>query len=125
MVIDFIRQLDVRQTDKKYLNFVRIDQVESFDNMEGLLFFATPDILSGLCAWAFYDNNAQGAVTTLFGSGCSNIISTATQENRINGNRTFIGLFDPSVRPYIEANELSFVIPRCRFKTMYETMREC
>ena len=35
MVIDFIRQLDVRQTDKKYLNFVRIDQVESFDNMEG------------------------------------------------------------------------------------------
>lgn len=125
MVIDFIRQLDVRQTDKKYLNFVRIDQVESFDNMEGLLFFATPDMLSGLCAWAFYDNNAQGAVTTLFGSGCSNIISTAAQENRINGNRTFIGLFDPSVRPYVGANELSFVIPRCRFKTMYETMREC
>ena len=125
MVLDFIEQLEVKQTDRKYLNFIRIDQAESFDNMEGLLFFATPDMLSGLCSWTFYDNNAPGAVTTLFGSGCSNIISTTVQENRKNGNRTFLGLFDPSVRPHVGANELSFVIPRCRFSAMYETLRKC
>lgn len=125
MVIDFIKQLEVKETDRKYLNFIRIDQAENFDNMEGLLFLATPDVLSGLCTWAFYDNNASDAVTTLFGSGCSNVISTAVQENRENGNRTFLGLFDPSVRPHVKANELSFVIPYCRFKTMYETMKEC
>ena len=125
MVLEFIKLIDVRRTDKKYLNFIRIDQLDSFDNMEGLLFFATPDILSGLCTWACFDNNDTDAVTSLFGSGCSNIISTAVQENRMNGHRTFLGLFDPSVRPYVGANELSFVIPYCRFKTMYETMKSC
>lgn len=124
MVSDFIRQLDIKQTDKKYLNFVRIDQAESFENMEGLLFFATPDILSGLCAWAFFDTNAPDAVTSMFGSGCSAVVTMAVQENRRNGYRTFLGLFDPSVRPHIGANELSFVIPHSRFETMYGTLKE-
>ena len=47
-VAEYVAKLDVQLTDKKYLNFVRIDHAVSFDNMEGLLFFANPDILSGL-----------------------------------------------------------------------------
>lgn len=125
MVLDFIRQAEVTRTGKAYLNFVRLDRAESFDQAEGLLFFATPDRLAGLCTWAFYDNNAADAVTALFGSGCSNVIPVAVQENRRNGHRTFLGLFDPSVRPYVGAGELSFVIPACRFRTMYRTLPEC
>ena len=34
------------------------------------------------------------------------------------------GFFDPSVRPYFEAELLSFTIPMSRFKEMYHTMRE-
>ena len=124
MVTDYIHELDVQRADKSYLNFIRLDQASSFESMEGLLFFATPDILSGLCAWAFYDNNDADAVTTLFGSGCSTIITTAVRENRLKGKRTFIGLFDPSVRPYVGSNELSFVIPASRFASMYDTMRQ-
>ena len=88
-----------------------------------LFFYATPDILSGLCAWAFYDCNEPDAVCTPFGSGCGTTIATAVRENRRQGYRTFIGLFDPSVRPYVGADELGFVIPASRFRTMYETMR--
>lgn len=124
MVTGYIRDLDVRMTDKAFLNFMRLDQASSFDHMEGLLFFATPDILSGLCAWAFYDNNDADAVTTLFGSGCSTVVATAVRENRLKGKRTFIGLFDPSARPYVGPDELSFVIPASRFTSMYDTMRQ-
>lgn len=123
MVLDYTRQLSIEAAPKAYLNFVRIDQAESFDGMEGLFFYATPDILSGLCAWAFYDCNEPDAVCTPFGSGCGTTIATAVRENRRQGYRTFIGLFDPSVRPYVGADELSFVIPASRFRTMYETMR--
>lgn len=123
MVLDFIRTAGVQRTERAYLNFMRVDGVESFDGMEGLLFFATPDLLSGLVAWTFYDTNAPDAVVTGFGSGCSTVVTAAVQENRRNGYRTFIGLFDPSVRPYVGAHELSFVIPACRFAPMYETMR--
>jgi len=124
MVLDFIDYLQVPRTEFNYLNFARIDKIDSFENIEGLIFFATPDVLSGLATWAYFDNNSEGTVTSTFGSGCSAVITQAVVENRINGKRTFLGLFDPSVRPHVEANELSYVIPMSRFTEMYETMRE-
>lgn len=124
MVVDFIDQVGVRKADKQYLNFARIDLISSFSTIEGILFFATPDVLSGLTSWAYFDNNSDDAVTSLFGSGCCSVVSQALVENNRNGKRTFIGLFDPSVRPYVEANVLSYMIPMSRFKEMYHTMRK-
>ncbi len=124
MVLEFVEHIDVQRASCKYLNFARIDAVESFDGVEGLLFLATPDILSGLATWTYFDNNADDAVSTLFGSGCSAVVAQAVTENKRQGRRTFIGFFDPSARPYVEANIVSFVIPMCRFKEMYYTMRE-
>lgn len=124
-VAEYVKCLDVHLTDKMYLNFVRIDHATSFDKMEGLLFFATPDMLSGLATWAYFDNNAEDAVSAPFGAGCTSVVSYAIRENRLRGRRTFVGLFDPSVRPYVNANELSFVIPAHRFAEMSETMLKC
>ena len=36
-VKEYVERLDVKLTDRKYLNFVRIDRAASFDGMEGLL----------------------------------------------------------------------------------------
>ena len=89
-----------------------------------MLFLPTPDILSGLVTWTFFDNNALDAVAAPFGSGCCSVITQTIIENRKQGKRTFLGFFDPSVRPYFEADLLSFTIPMSRFKEMYHTMRE-
>lgn len=124
MVLDFINETQVPRADKAYLNFARIDQIESFDKVEGISFFATPDILSGLTTWAYFDNNAEDAVFTPFGSGCCSVVTQAVIENEKQGRRTFLGFFDPSVRPYFEADILSFTIPMSRFKEMYHTIRE-
>lgn len=124
MVLDFIKEVQVPKTDKAYLNFVRIDRISSFDKVEGILFLASPDMLSGLATWAFFDNNAPDSVASPFGSGCCSVITQTVIENKIEGRRTFLGFFDPSVRPYFEADLLSFTIPMSRFKEMYHTMRE-
>ncbi len=124
MVIDFIEEMQMPKTDKTYLHFARIDLIASFDEVEGIFFLATPDILSGLVAWTCFDNNAPDAVASPFGSGCCSIITQAVVENKKQGRRTFLGFFDPSVRPYFEADLLSFTIPMSRFKEMYHTMRE-
>lgn len=123
MVKEFVEQLGVPRAEKEYLHFARIDKIDSLESMEGVLFLATPDMLSGLTTWAFFDNNAEDAVTSIFGSGCSAVVTQTILENRKGGNRTFIGFFDPSVRPYFEPNLLSYTIPMSRFKKMYETMR--
>ena len=124
MVKDYVDSLAITLTDKPYLNFVRVDKLRSWDDAEAMIFFATPDILSGLCTWAFYDNNSPDAVTTLFASGCASIITFAVNENQNCGRRCFLGMLDPSARPLVPENELTFTIPMSRFKEMLDTMND-
>lgn len=119
---EYIGRLDIRLSDKPYLNFIRMDRLESLNDMEGILFFATPDVLSGLCSWTFYDNNDDDAVCARFASGCCSIVTFAVKENRTGGRRCFIGLLDPSARPLVPGNELTFTVPVSRFKEMMNTM---
>lgn len=123
-VKDYVDRLGIRLSEKPYLNFIRIDKLENLDEIEGVVFFATPDVLSGLCSWAFYDNNADDAVCTRFASGCCSIVTFAATENARGGRSCFIGMLDPSARPLIPCNELTFAIPACRFKEMLLTMEQ-
>lgn len=120
----YIHNLDIQFAEKPYLNFIRIDKLSSFDDVEGILFFASPDTLSGLCSWAFYDNDADDAVSVRFASGCCSIVTFAVNENRKNGRSCFIGMLDPSARPLVPADELTFVIPTSRFREMMRTMED-
>ena len=118
----YVEGLGIEMTEKPYLNFVCVDQLVSWEGVEAVVFFATPDILSGLCTWAFYDNDSDDAVVTKFASGCAAVVSFATVENRKGGRRCFVGMFDPSARPLVPKNELTFAVPMSRFKEMLQTM---
>ena len=101
---------------------MRVDQLDSWEGVEAVVFFATPDVLSGLCSWAFFDNDAEDAVVTKFASGCAAVVSFATVENRKGGRRCFLGMCDPSARPLVPKDELSFAVPMSRFSEMLRTM---
>lgn len=118
LVKQSISQLNIKLSKYKYLNFQRIDKLDNEVDNHGLLILATPDILSGLVSWAYYDNDTDNAVCTPWGSGCSATIRATIQENERHGKRCFIGLFDPSVRSKVRSNELMFAIPRDRAKEM-------
>lgn len=124
MVCECIENIGVPPASGKYLHFARIDRIDSFEGVEGILFLATPDVLSGLTTWAWFDSNVPDAVTTGFGSGCCTVVTQTVNENRKGGGRAFLGFFDPSVRPWFEENLLSFTVPMSRFREMYQTMRE-
>lgn len=121
---EMMSQFSNAEMKGKYLNFARIDKVDSLENKEGVIFFATPDILSGLVAWCHFDTNAPDAVCVPFGSGCSVITAQVVQENKLGGKRTFLGMFDPSARPCVEDNILTYSIPINRFEEMCETISE-
>ena len=118
----YVESLGIEMTDKPYLNFVCVVQLVSWEGVEAVVFFATPDILSGLCTWALFDNDAEDAIVTKFASGCAAVITFASVENRKGGRSCFLGMFDPSARPLVPKNELSFAIPMSRFKEMLATM---
>lgn len=124
LVTDFINDLNMPSKAGLYINFASIERINDFQNIEGLIFFATPDVLTGLISWTLFDTNQADAVSVPFGSGCSSTISQVVVENMNNGNRVFLGLFDPSVRSQVEPNILSLAIPMSRFKTMYHTFNQ-
>lgn len=125
MVDEFIKSMNLHLTDKPYLNFARIDRLESLEGVEGIVFIGNADVISGLTAWAWYDNNDRESVSCQWSSGCSATISLLTIENRDKGKRTFLGMFDLSVRKWLKADEMSFAIPMSRLNDMAETLNKC
>lgn len=120
-----IKLINPHRSEEPYLNFVRVDQLESFDEMEGVVFFVNPDVMSGLFVWANYDQSNINEVQVPFASGCSATITSIVNENRRNGKHCYIGMLDVSARPYFRPDILSFAIPRSRFVEMCETMSQC
>lgn len=120
-----IRMIDVHPALKSYLNFIRIDRLDSFDGIEGVIFFVTPDVMSGLFVWANFDSTDINSIQSPFGSGCSSTITTLVNENRRGGKHCFIAMFDISARPYFRPNILSFSIPLSRFREMCGTLLQC
>lgn len=102
MVTDFVATLDMPSKEGKYLNFTSLANVETLEGLEGIVFFATPDVMTGLISWCLMDTMKLDAVSVPFASGCSAIIGQTVTENRDGGYRTFLGLFDPSVRPMLK-----------------------
>lgn len=123
LAANYLSQFEHGQYADKWINFARIDKIETFDHVEGVIFYATADILAGLTGWGNYDHGESDLVVAPFGAGCSNL-AYIIKENEIGGRRTFIGMFDPSARPYIEENSMTYSVPIKRFHEMCNSIDE-
>ncbi|MCJ7731959.1 DUF169 domain-containing protein [Candidatus Bathyarchaeota archaeon] len=108
---------------KQYLVFKRLDQLTESETPDIVIFFATPDVLSGLFTLANFDYSDEGVVAP-FGSGCSSIIMHPYLEGLKDHPRCVFGMFDPSARPYVASDTLTFAIPMNRFTQMVENIPE-
>jgi uncharacterized protein (DUF169 family) len=108
----------------KYLVFKRWDKLAEVDNPAAVIFFATPDVLSGLFVLANYDTADLYGVIAPTGSGCSSIIAYPLAEAASSKPRCVLGMFDVTARPCVPADKLTFTIPINRFKEMVENMDE-
>ena len=108
----------------KYIVFKRWDKLTVSDNPEVVVFIATPDVLSGLFTLARFDNISRDAVATPFGAGCSSVVQYPYLEKESKNPRAIIGLFDPSARPNIPKDALSFAVPFHKFVGMVDNMEE-
>jgi len=89
-----------------------------------VVFFATPDVLSGLFTLANFDQPEPNGTYTPFGSGCSSIIHYPYLESISDRQRAVIGMFDPSARKCVPENILTFAVPMMRFEKMVSFMDE-
>jgi hypothetical protein len=106
----------------KYLVFKRLDRLTRDENPFAVIFFATPDVLSGLFALANYDRADPYGVITPMGSGCSSIISYPFHEAGAENPSCVLGMFDVSARPCVPGDRLTFAMPMQRFEQMVSNM---
>jgi uncharacterized protein (DUF169 family) len=108
----------------KYIVFKRFDSLEESDEPEAAVFFAVPDVLSGLFTLANFDEKDPNGVFCPFSAGCGTIVQYPYQENRSTGPRAVIGMFDVSARPFVPNETLTFAVPMNKFVTMINNMEE-
>jgi uncharacterized protein (DUF169 family) len=104
--------------------FKRWDNMDEKDEPDVVIFFARPDVLSGLFTLANFDQVEPNGTFTPFGAGCGSIVYYPYLESQSERKRAVIGLFDPSARPGVPHDVLTFAVPMKRFEKMIGYMEE-
>lgn len=111
-------------TNGRNIIFKRWDKLEESDSPEVVIFFAIPDVLSGLFTLANFDRVDPEGTFAPFGAGCGSIVHYPYFEIKSENSRAVIGMFDPSARPCVPANVITFAVPMARFVKMIGYMEE-
>lgn len=124
LVEQYVQDMPVPRAEGKYIVFKRWDKLEEQDDPQAVIFFATPDVLSGLFTLANFRAWGPQAVIAPFCSGCGSIISYPLAERSKENPRAIMGMFDVSARPFVQEGILSFAAPMNKFRQMLEDMDE-
>jgi hypothetical protein len=111
-------------TQGKDLLLTRWDQLAEDDMPEVVIFFARPEVLSGLFTLANYDQADPNGVICPMGAGCSSLIFYPWLEQQKENPKAVLGMFDPSARPCVPLDMLTMAIPMKKFVRMIGFMDE-
>ena len=125
MVLEWQRhQQTIKDAKGKHIIFKRWDKLQVFDEPAVVIFFAEPDVLSGLFTLANFDQTEPNSTFTPFAAGCGSIVYYPYLEKDAARPRAVIGMFDPSARPCVSRDILSFAVPMIKFEKMIGYMEE-
>jgi len=124
MVNELMKNMPSISMKGKNIVFKRWDKLDEGDNPDVVIFFARADVLSGLFTLANFDQAEPNGTITPFGAGCGSIVLYPYLESKKERARAVIGMFDPSARPCVPADILTFAVPMKRFERMIGYMEE-
>jgi uncharacterized protein (DUF169 family) len=108
----------------KFIVFKRWDMLQDKDEPDAVIFFASPDVLSGLFTLANFDESDLNGVIAPFSAGCGSVVQYPYLEKASDCPRAVLGMFDVSARPFVSGEVLSFSVPMDKFVTMIGNMEE-
>jgi len=124
LVAEIMKQMPTFTAPAPYIVFKRWDQLEPDDEPEVAVFFARPDVISGLFTLANFDERDLHAVVAPFSAGCGSIVQYPYLEAETDHPRAVLGMFDVSARPYVQADILTFAVPMNKLGRMVDNMDE-
>jgi len=113
-----------RKAPAKYGIFKALDKLTPREEPEVIIFFAPPDVLSGLFTLTNYAAQRTDAVRLPFSSGCGAIVTYPLKEAENENPQAILGMFDVSARPFVEANVLTLAMPTKLFHMLLDGQEE-
>jgi len=124
MVDELVNKIPVFTAPAQYIVFKRWDLFQVDEDPEVIIFFATPDVLSGLYTLAGFDESDMNHAIAPFGAGCATIVMYPYIEKQRKRPRAIIGMFDVSARPCVPRDKLTFAMAMEKFDRMIDNMEE-
>jgi uncharacterized protein (DUF169 family) len=124
LVKEMLKNARTFTAPKKYIVFKRWDTLAEADSPEAVIFFAPPDVLSGLFTLAGFDESDVNGVICPFSAGCGSIVGYPMLEAAETRPRAVLGMFDVSARPYVPQGVLTMAVPMKKFERMIRDMDE-
>lgn len=108
----------------RYVILKRWDLLDDSERPDVVIFFASPDVLSGLFTLSSFERADTEGVIAPFGAGCGSIFLRPYLEGKSRNPKCVIGMFDVTARPYVEPDVLTFSAPMKLFERMAGNMEE-
>jgi len=124
LVKEFMKHQKPSKAPGNYIIFKRFDQMGDGDKPLVIIFFAPPDVLSGLFTLANYDELQPNGVIAPFCAGCGAIVGYPYKELKSSEPRAVLGMFDVSARPCVPSSILTFAVPWSKYVRMVDNMKE-
>lgn len=124
LVKEAMKKMPEFRAPARYIVFKPWKALEEKDEPEVVIFFAQPDVLSGLFTLANFDEADPNGVFAPFAAGCGSIVQYPYLEKEADRPRGVLGMFDVSARPWVPEELLTFSFPINKFERMVHNMEE-
>ncbi len=124
IVVEMLKAAPQFKAPARSIVFKRFDTLAEPDYPDVVIFFSSPDVLSGLFTLANFDETEPNGVFCPFSAGCGSIVQYPYLEKNSARPRAVIGMFDISARPYVPRETLTFAMPVDKFTTMVGNMEK-
>jgi uncharacterized protein (DUF169 family) len=123
-VRNFYEHIDPRPAPNAFCVFKPVTQFAEHEEPEVVVFFARPEVISGLHQLATFVTGDVEVVASPFGSGCANIVTWPIKYLAQGKMRAVLGGWDPSQRRFLKTDELTFALPFPMYSLMVNRWRE-
>lgn len=113
-----------RKAPAQYAIFKSLDKLDAKEEPEVIIFFASPDVLSGLVVLTGFATERREAIRLPFSSGCGTIVTHPLKEAEREKPHAILGMFDVSARPFVEENVLTLAMPTKLFWELLNNQEE-
>lgn len=120
----FLDTVDPRPAPAKHCIFKPLSLFTEDEEPEFIIFFARPEVLTGLFVQTTFTTGDVDCVASPFGAGCTNLIAWPLYYKEQGLEKAVLGGFDPSARKFMKPDELTFTVSLSLYKKMLKALPE-